>query len=76
VISLMKLSPNKAHSKVGALALVVLVALVASGCGRRGPLEPPPDPSAKSGDAHEAGIHRKAPPITPPKDPFILDPLL
>ena len=74
----MKFSPHKGHSRAGALALVALIGLAASGCGRRGPLEPPPDPSAtnKPDDSSHAQIHRKAPAITPPKDPFILDPLL
>jgi predicted small lipoprotein YifL len=73
-----KSSRNKAHSRAGALALAVLIAFAASGCGRRGPLEPPPDPSAtsKPDDSSHAQVHRKAPAIAPPKDPFILDPLL
>ena len=65
-----------------ALVLVVGLALVASGCGRRGPLEPPLNPSATptptpTGDADVLGAgHHKAQPIVPPKTPFILDPLL
>jgi predicted small lipoprotein YifL len=78
VISCTKSSPNKAYSRAGALALAALIAFAASGCGRRGPLEAPPDPSAtaKPQDSAHMQVHRQAPPIMPPKDPFILDPLL
>ena len=64
--------------RIGALALVALIAFGASGCGRRGPLEPPPDPNAvvKPDDPNHPQIHHKPPPIVPPKDSFILDPLL
>jgi predicted small lipoprotein YifL len=61
-----------------ALALLAIAALSAGGCGRAGPLEPPPDPNAKPANAdptHPQARH-KPPPITPPKAPFILDPLL
>jgi predicted small lipoprotein YifL len=62
------------------IALLAALAFAASGCGRAGPLEPPPDatavakPAASSAD--EVQIHKKNPPITPPKTPFVLDPLL
>jgi predicted small lipoprotein YifL len=71
-----------------ALALVLLVglALAASGCGRRGPLEPPPNasatpvpqatPTAQSDPGGLPGSHHKPPPIVVPKTPFVLDPLL
>ncbi|MBV8662245.1 MAG: hypothetical protein JO107_03995 [Hyphomicrobiales bacterium] len=70
-----------------ALVLVVGLALVASGCGRRGPLEPPvasatptPTPSpSPSGGAEETSLtggHHKPAPIVAPKTPFVLDPLL
>ena len=65
-----------------ALVLVVGLALVASGCGRRGPLEPPPNASATptptpTGDADALGpSHHKPQPIQAPKTPFVLDPLL
>ena len=70
-----------AHTKVsaGALALVALIALGASGCGRRGGLEPPPDPNAiakPDDDPLHPQVHHKPPKIVPPKDPFVLDPLL
>ena len=67
---------------VATLVLVVGMALVASGCGRRGPLEPPPNASATptptpTSDADVLGAtHHKAQPIVPPKTPFVLDPIL
>jgi hypothetical protein len=41
-------------------------------------LEPPPDPNAvaKPEDPAHPQIHHKPTPIQPPKDPFVLDPLL
>jgi predicted small lipoprotein YifL len=80
----------------GAVVAAVLLSLSMAGCGRRGKLEPPPNPSNPfalgvdkpapaadqsaddtDGKSH-IGIHRrvKNPPITPPNEPFILDPLL
>ena len=65
-----------------ALVLVVGLALAASGCGRRGPLEPPPnatatpESSASSDTGGMPGAHHKPPPIVAPKTPFVLDPLL
>ncbi len=71
----------------GALAL----ALALGGCGRRGPLEPPPGSIEAQQEAAEEkgealsnvtippvgkGSSRKTPPIRAPKEPFILDPLL
>ena len=66
-----------------ALALVFGLALLAAGCGRRGPLEPPdgaiatpaPTPTATS-DLDDGFGRPKNPPITPPKTSFVLDPLL
>jgi predicted small lipoprotein YifL len=58
---------------------VVLMALSVAGCGRRGRLEPPPDPSAPpESTVTKSGVHKRPrnPPITPPNEPFILDPLL
>ena len=77
-----KTSPVNIRSKtsVGALALIALIAFGASGCGRRGDLEPPPDPSAVAKpadtDPTHPQIHHKPKPVEPPKDPFFLDPLL
>jgi len=78
-------SPISAR-RVVALFLVVGLALGASSCGRRGPLEPPPNASAvaptpaptpkSTDDPLAAATHHKDAPITPPKTPFALDPLL
>jgi predicted small lipoprotein YifL len=61
-------------------ALALLSAALASGCGRKGALEPPPSggavqPAAPADPLHPQ-IRKPVPPITPPKGPFILDPLL
>ena len=84
----------------GAVLGAVLLSLTMAGCGRRGRLEPAPDPNnpfalsidkpapadpaadadpAGAGDTKtRLGTHRrpKNPPIKPPNEPFILDPLL
>ena len=68
--------------RAAALALVFGMALLAAGCGRRGPLEPPPNASRYAhpdpdGDSDlNDRAKTKNPPITPPKTPFVLDPLL
>ncbi|THD43946.1 MAG: hypothetical protein E7774_11745 [Bradyrhizobium sp.] len=70
--------------RAAALALVFGVVLLAAGCGRRGPLEPPeaaatpvPTPSPTAGGDPSVQIgHPKAKPIVPPKTPFLLDPIL
>jgi predicted small lipoprotein YifL len=76
-----------AHSpsvrRAAALSLVLALALLAAGCGRRGTLEPPnagiatptPAPTASSDLGEQLG-KPKNPPITPPKTPFALDPIL
>jgi predicted small lipoprotein YifL len=63
--------------------LAVLFALGLAGCGRYGPLEPPPDPNAPLKPANSSptnmngGLSKPSiPPITPPKQPFFLDFLL
>ncbi len=59
--------------------LVLLIAAAVSGCGRRGRLEPPPDPNAPPAEeTNKAGIHKRKPnpPIRAPDRPFVLDPLL
>ena len=67
--------------RAAALALVFGMALLAAGCGRRGPLEPPngaiatPAPTASSDLSDQLG-KPKHQPITPPKTPFALDLLL
>jgi predicted small lipoprotein YifL len=68
----------------GALALAALESL--AGCGRIGPLEPPPEANASVKQASSTApgsletissqAKPKIPPITPPNQPFILDPLL
>lgn len=68
------------HATVGlrVLAAAFLAAGLA-GCGRRGGLEPALDPTASSpAKADDTLVLRrpKAVPITPPHEPFILDPLL
>lgn len=61
-------------------SLAALLAAGLAGCGRRGGLEPALDPSvpAASGQAGDTLVmrHPKAVPITPPHEPFMLDPLL
>ena len=66
-------------------ALLALLALGLSGCGRRGNLEAPPAanapaPTATGQSSVAPGLDgskaQKASGITAPKDPFFLDPLL
>ena len=62
------------------LALAALLALLVAGCGRYGPLEPPPDPNAQPKPANPNGLGSLAkpsiPPIKAPNQPFFLDFLL
>ena len=68
------------------LALAAFAALALAGCGRSGPLEPPPEANAAAKPAPAAApasgasmgslAKPRIPPITPPNQPFILDPLL
>jgi predicted small lipoprotein YifL len=68
------------------VALAAFLAFAAAGCGRIGPLEPPPDANAPakppasaapgSMEAISPQMKPRIPPITPPNQPFILDPLL
>ena len=66
-----------------------LLALMLGGCGRKGPLEPPPgaaippplaepDAAAKPGITSPGAlkVKKKRTTIVPPKTPFILDPIL
>jgi predicted small lipoprotein YifL len=80
VTSCAKSSPghSRLRTSAGALALLALIAIAASGCGRRGQLEPPPDPNAiaQPDDPDHPQVHRKPPRIVPPKRDFVLDPLL
>ncbi|MEM9278138.1 MAG: hypothetical protein AAGA76_06165 [Pseudomonadota bacterium] len=52
--------------------LVLMIALVAVSCGRRGNLEAPPDASIVSVDENGEEL----PPVEKEDKPFILDPLL
>jgi len=75
------LRPSRDTKSLKATLLVLLVAAVVSGCGRRGRLEAPPDPNAPPVDAastSRAGVHKRAPnrPFLAPDAPFVLDPLL
>lgn len=74
----------------GATLGAVALALALGGCGRRGRLEPPPDPNNpfaygypapaadQTGGDGKPVVHRrpKNPPIKAPVEPFVLDPLL
>ncbi len=71
----------KNPARFRAPAMIVLAALALSGCGRRGALEEPPDPSALAKAAEPEDPTRPHPrhkptPIARPTTPFILDPLL
>jgi predicted small lipoprotein YifL len=79
------ISENGSHFAGGrALALAALVALSLAGCGRIGPLEPPPDanapPPKPAPSASDAALGPQAkpriPPIVAPQRSFFLDPLL
>jgi hypothetical protein len=84
-------SPSHAKSLGAPLRLVLLCTLLGlslGGCGRRGALEPPGGAAAASGGQAAATpgatptisplgqAKTRNPPITPPKTPFILDPIL
>jgi predicted small lipoprotein YifL len=70
------------------LLFVAGLILCVSACGRRGALEPPPDPSAPSQESAQPtpgalpspvatpGRSSRQAPFVRPKEPFILDPLL
>jgi len=68
-------------------AVLVLVGLILSDCGRYGPLEPPPDSTAQakpampkpnelSAETLSPQMKPKIPPVTAPNQPFFLDFLL
>jgi predicted small lipoprotein YifL len=58
-----------------ALAGVLIAAFALSACGRRGPLEPPPNAAAVTDDERAAAIE-KDPNAGKPERSFILDPLV
>ena len=76
-------APRLFSRRAAALLVISGLAFAVAGCGRKGPLEPPPDASAVNKPATPTptgsatpGAHHKTPPITAPKTPFVLDPLL
>jgi predicted small lipoprotein YifL len=78
---LIPISRSVPARRAAAFAALAALAFAVSGCGRGGPLEPPPDASAVAKPAESATnenlqVHKSNPPITPPKTPFVLDPLL
>ena len=64
------------------MILALACALMLSGCGRRGALEAPPEArpaavqTAPSKYSLDGGKREAETKVTPPNDPFILDPLL
>jgi predicted small lipoprotein YifL len=82
-LSVIVVARSPSVRRTAALALIFGLALLAAGCGRRGPLEPPnagvatptPTPTASS-DLNDQFGRPKNPPVTPPKTPFVLDPIL
>lgn len=79
-------SPAGAGYRMLILAGVAVAGLALAGCGKRGPLEPPPDSTdakPKTEQGAPVGVPggfkggtRRVSPIRAPKEPFILDPLL
>ncbi len=80
VLPACRVNENPGVGRGRALALLLAAALALGGCGRAGPLEPPPDPNAVAKPADSDPTHvqarHKPPPIKPPDAPFFLDPLL
>jgi predicted small lipoprotein YifL len=79
------MSSSLAFPRVALIAGLVLLGL--SACGRRGALEPPPDPSAQAATTTTEGQGTLPSPVgtprpkanrgfTIPDKPFLLDPLL
>jgi predicted small lipoprotein YifL len=93
LISTIRVRPPSPARTAILLVLGCATALALSGCGRKGPLEPPPGAvNAKSNPLEEKEIDPEAPKpvipsiapvgskkgkrIEPPKEKFILDPIL
>ena len=72
--------------RIGFLSLILAASLIVSGCGRKGPLEPPnaqaPDATTEATTEPMTTVplpkstKPKAPPKTDSSSPFLLDPLL
>ena len=72
--------------RIGFLSLILAASLIVSGCGRKGPLEPPnaktPDPATEATTDPMTTVplpksaKPKATPKTDSSSPFLLDPLL
>ena len=58
--------------RLGVLLVAFAVLLGLSGCGQKGPLEPPPSAATPQAEGQPA----PPPPPKAPNEPFILDPLL
>lgn len=79
----------KRQSNIWLAGIAIVSALALGGCGRKGPLEPHPDDTS-AGPRQRSTITTPEPleqrtrsqrralssPVTPSKEPFILDPLL
>ena len=72
------LARSRPSTALRSVVFVLVLAAVLAGCGRRGRLEPPPDPNAKPQEVSKTGLKKKPPnpPIRAPNTPFILDPLI
>ena len=68
---------NLSHRKLLAAVLATAALIAASGCGRRGDLEPPSANAVQNSTGkHDLGTHRQEQVIKAPKKDFVLDPLL
>ena len=79
----MDIGPHQRRRRpLDAMAALGLAALALSACGRRGPLEPPPDPTivqtpaASAANPDDPFKRAKVVPITPPTRALPIDSLL